>query len=261
MITIKDVKKYLTKNNFYKISKEDIKTLQNLLLRSGRLSKYYYKDGDVLEDDLIKKVLFINNNTFDKLYDIFKKSVKKDYHSNPYIIFYFFTLEESVKHKNVIPITFYHDEKDYEIRKNKIKINIEDFILSFKTIEANTKQIVNFLKNVRPDIKFKIKGKKIDTKPIPIPDLIPEEMINVKSKPNLIPKTKSKPDLIPKTKSKPKKIKIPESKAVKDLIKVTKNPHTKDIVDINISLNKIKNLSEEDVIAFTWFLKHLINLS
>ena len=53
MITIKDVKKYLTKNNFYKISKEDIKTLQNLLLRSGRLSKYYYKDGDVLEDDLI----------------------------------------------------------------------------------------------------------------------------------------------------------------------------------------------------------------
>ena len=251
MITIKDVKKYLTKNNFYKISKEDIKTLQNLLLRSGRLSKYYYKDGDVLEDDLIKKVLFINNSTFNKLYDIFKKSVKKDYYSNPYIIFYFFTLEESFKHSNVIPVTFYHDEKDYEIRKNKIKINIEDFILSFKTIEANTKQIVNFLKHVRPDIKFKIKGKKIDTKPIPIPDLIPEEMINVKSE----------PDLIPKTKSKPKKIKIPESKAVKDLIKVTKNPHTKDIVDINISLNKIKNLSEEDVIAFTWFLKHLINLS
>ena len=253
MITIKDVKKYLTKNNFYKISKEDIKTLQNLLLRSGRLSKYYYKDGDVLEDDLIKKVLFINNNTFNKLYDIFKKSVKKDYHSNPYIIFYFFTLEESFKHSNVIPITFYHDEKDYEIRENKIKINIEDFILSFKTIEANTKQIVNFLKNVRPDINFKIKGKKIDTKPIPIPDLIPKK--KVKSKP--IPTS----DLIPKktVKSKPKKIKIPESKAVKDLIKVIKNPHTKDIV--GISLNKIKNLSEEDVIAFTWFLKHLINLS
>ena len=248
MITIKDVKKYLTKNNYYKISKEDIKTLQNLLLRSGRLSKYYYKDGDVLEEDLIKKVLFIDNNTFNKLYDIFKKSVKEDYYSNPYIIFSFFTLEESVKHTNVIPITFYYDEKDYEIRENSIKINIEDFIKSFKTIEANTKQIVNFLKNVRPDIKFKTKGKKFDTKPIPIPDLIPEEKIKVKSK----------PDLIPKTKSKPKKIKIPDSKAVKELIKVIKNPHTKDILGINMPVNKIKNLSEEDVIAFTWFLKHLI---
>ena len=271
MISNKDAKTYLIKDNLYKVSKEDIKSFQNIFIYSPVLYKYIYKDKDVFEENLKKQVFYINNVTCNKLYDIFKKSLKEKDFSHPYIYFTFFTLKDAINRSDIIPTIFYYDEEDYEIKGNQIKINLEDFILSFKTIEVITNKISSFVKNIRPDVHFKTKTKKFVAEPIPKskPDLIPKSKPKTKSKPDLIhkskPKTKSKPDLIPK--SKPKTIddnisKDPYNqfnpKTVKALVKEINNPLTKDILGIKISNKKINNLTTEEAIVLTWIIRALI---
>ena len=158
MLSIKDIKTYLTKDKLYKVSKEDIKSFQNLLFRSESLFKIFYKNGEAIEERLEKKIFFIKDSTFNKLKDIFKETLKKNF--SPYVYIKFHTLNDAIKHSNIIPtILFYYDE-DYEIKEKQIKINIDDFILSYKTIEIKTIEILNFLKNkkIRPDLKFKIRS-------------------------------------------------------------------------------------------------------
>ena len=58
MISNKDAKTYLTKDNLYKVSKEDIKSFQNIFIYSPVLYKYIYKDKDVFEENL-KKTSFL----------------------------------------------------------------------------------------------------------------------------------------------------------------------------------------------------------
>ena len=59
MLSIKDIKTYLTKDKLYKVSKEDIKSFQNLLIRSESILNIFYKYGEAIEERLEKKIFLL----------------------------------------------------------------------------------------------------------------------------------------------------------------------------------------------------------
>ena len=146
MISEKDAKKFLSKDKFYKVSKDDIKSFLTIIKKSPSLIKPRFNPENFYEEYLERKVFYINYKTYNNLYNIYEKNKLIKYYSFVYITFSFFTLEDAIKRSDVLPIIFYYDDEYYEIKKDKIKILLEDFIFSFKTIESYTKKFIILLK-------------------------------------------------------------------------------------------------------------------
>lgn len=158
MISTKDAKAFLSKNNENKISKKDIKSLQEIFSKAPLVLN---------EGELTGELVYISYEDYDKLTNNYYKKVMMDgvtsyfdpnYESNDNSIISITpkSLNDAIFFQDIIPTVLYLDEKNIFnlIVKKKINININDLVLSFETVDKITEKVSRFVKKIRKDIEF-----------------------------------------------------------------------------------------------------------
>ena len=151
MISNKDAKKFLSKDNNYKVSKEDVESFKKIFKNAPKTI-------------LKKQVVYLNNDTYFKLHNLYADAKSEDFHyffsnfydnndiiifddkETPFLNFTSFTLEDAINRSDIIPTIFYFNKKN--------KIEFLDFMKSFETIEEITNKISRFVTKIRFDINF-----------------------------------------------------------------------------------------------------------
>lgn len=116
MISNKDAKKFLSKDNNYKVSKEDVESFKKIFKNAP---KTIFK----------KQVVYLNNDTYFKLHNLYADAKSEDFHyffsnfydnndiiifddkETPFLNFTSFTLEDAINRSDIIPTIFYFNKK------------------------------------------------------------------------------------------------------------------------------------------------------
>ena len=152
MISNKEAKSFLSKNNYYKVSKKDVETLQKILSKAPKT---------LSEGDLIAKVVYISYAEYINILNKYKNYVGYDElfweEKNIDIEIETSTLNDANNFQDVIPTVVYL--YNYDVKKFKegdiINLDLNDFMLSFKETEKITEEVSRFIKTIRKDIEFK----------------------------------------------------------------------------------------------------------
>ena len=152
MISNKEAKSFLSKNNYYKVSKKDVETLQKIPSKAPKT---------LSEGDLIAKVVYISYAEYINILNKYKNYVGYDElfweEKNNDIEIETNTLNDANNFQDIIPTVVYL--YNYDVKKFKegdiINLDLNDFMLSFKETEKITEEVSRFIKTIRKDIEFK----------------------------------------------------------------------------------------------------------
>ena len=168
MISNKEAKAFLSKDNYYKVTKRDVESFQKILSKAPKT---------LYNGDLIGKIVYISYGDYDDISSIFKNYIgfddpfsfidpdRSEYtegrlddntYNYPKISFKAHSLQDANYFQDIIPTIIYLSKRDIKNFKEGKEINLDfrDFMSSFEETNQITEEISRFVKKIRKDIEF-----------------------------------------------------------------------------------------------------------